>query len=109
MPDQLEIPWPPATHAGDPPSSHYAEDRVTRSGKRRRQAEQVLAILREHTRDGARVVPMTGAELAQASGMDRIAIQRRLKELVDAGLAHGSHPQTRPCRVLGSRCVEWWV
>lgn len=104
MPDQLQIDFPPATHAGDPPSSHYAEDRVTRSGQRQRQAEDVLAAIQRHA-----LVAMTAAELAEASGLDRYTVSRRLPELERAGHVHSSRPQTRPCRVLGSRCVEWWA
>jgi hypothetical protein len=71
---------------------------IARSGHLARQAEQVLAALKEYP--GA-----TSAELAARYDMDRYTPSRRLPGLERAGLAR--REGRRLCKVTGMMCIVW--
>ena len=89
MPDRA-----PLARSSDPLSSHLAADEVTRSGRR-----ALLAWLRGQTR------PMTSAEIAVASGMDRHGVARRLPDLAHDGLEERC--SMHDCGVTGRLAINW--
>lgn len=92
--------FPPASRRTDPISSHSAERRITRSGRRATQAERVYAALCDL--DGA-----TSAELAPRCGLDRWQTARRLPDLEAQGqIVKGA---MRKCEVTGAKSVTWWL
>lgn len=96
MTAQLDL-WSPGSRPtrarrDDPESSHRAADQAERSGRIGRQLEAALAAVRE--RPG-----LTSLELAEATGIDRYTLARRLPELARRGLVH------RDERPDG---IRWW-
>lgn len=90
----------PASANRDPVTSHLAESKVTQSGRRQTQAEQVLEALKRR--------PMhTSAELAEAMGACRFMVARRLSDLRHNNLVRQC--AKRVCAVKGSEAVTWDV
>ena len=95
----------PASHAGDPATSHAAERQITVSGKRGRNQQDVLALVRKHR-------GRTSAELARHAAdagmthLDRAEIARRLPELATAKLIRRG--ATVKCSACGNNSVTWW-
>lgn len=92
--------YPRASHTNDPASSHMAEAGHTRSGRRQRNVDRVLSVLRQRPRS-------TAAEIAHHAGMDVVEVRRRLYDL----------HMRKPCRALacglrtctvGNRQVQTW-
>lgn len=73
-PERAVMLWPPASASRDPVTSHIAESKHTKSGKRRTQAEQVLVALKQHPGS-------TAGELSRDSGLNYHMISRRLTDL----------------------------
>jgi len=89
----------PASRSDDPSTSKDAEQRVTRSGARATQAEQVLALVKRYP-------GRTSAELAAFSGtLDRWQVARRLPDLERNQLAHRGEPKR--CQVTKTGGVTW--
>lgn len=88
----------PASHRDDPDTSYMAEKKITKSGKRTAQQEQVLKCVQ--TFPGR-----TSAELAELSGLDRAMIARRLPELCPQFVIKGEKTTCTACR---SECVTWY-
>jgi hypothetical protein len=83
----------------DPRSSHEAAKRNVLSGANATQKQKVLAGLKKN-------IGMTSAELADAIGMDRYVVARRLPDLERDGLAErGSE---RDCEAKGGPAITWW-
>lgn len=84
--------------ATDPATSFEAARGVERSGKADAQREICLNAVK--LRPG-----MTAGELAEYTGLDRVAAGRRLPELRQAG-AIKNGPQ-RLCKIMGTRQMTW--
>ena len=80
----------------DPSTSHEAAERVERSGRGKTQQ----GICRDEV---YRQPGQTSGEIAQATGLDRYVVSRRLSEI--KSIRKGA---ARECTVLGSRQVTWW-
>lgn len=102
------LPLPPAYSQRDPATSALAAARMDRTGARRRQVDQVVALVKAHP-------GCTSAELARISGLDRPMIARRLPDAAqpDGKLTRGDgkdgRPSPRVCSVTGSLCCTWWA
>src|SRR5580693_1525374 len=70
----------PLARSSDPLSSHLAAAELERSGRRAGQKRALLEWLRGQSR------PMTSAEIARASGMERHGVARRLPDCERDGL-----------------------
>lgn len=90
----------PAHHQTDPPSSKLAENRITKTGSRARQCQQVFEALKRH--NGA-----TSAELAEIIDIDRHITARRLPDLANVNLVERG--QRRFCAVAKQLCVTWII
>jgi len=88
----------PASHKNDPDSSYEAEDRMNKSGKRKRQQQITLDAVKKHP-------GKTSAELALVSGLDRAMLARRLPELNPQDAKKGILVK---CSVNGTNAVTWW-
>ena len=98
--NQTTLHLPPARARNtDPDTSHIAARKITRKGLQGQQAD-VLCLLKLHPH-------CTAAELAEAPGSkaDCYQFNRRLPELVKAGLARRGN--ARKCRIRGSLCTTW--
>jgi hypothetical protein len=94
---QLEL--IPAARSTDPATSHEAAKRVTRSGLRHRQMDDVVGLVE-------RFPGRTSKELAEISMLDRHMIARRLPDAEKVGLVMRGRPKV--CSVSGGRAVTWW-
>ncbi len=99
----------PAARNTDPSTSHLAADAITKSGKRMKDADKVLAFLINEDYKG--VDPMTWAEIAKGlqdiypgEGWDNYKAIKRLNDLKNINVQHGSK---RKCGVGGRLCVTW--
>ena len=68
----------PAARSTDPWTSHDAAEHVTKTGKRTRQQQQVLDLIREHPN-------CSSEELSEFGVLSYSQIARRTKELVTGG------------------------
>jgi len=84
--------------AGDPVSSHEAARAIVSSGNRAAQAAEVLAALRRFGKS-------TSRGLAEASGLDRHLVARRLPELEREGRVRRT--EQIMCRWAGKFAVGW--
>jgi hypothetical protein len=107
-------PVSPVVHRDDPHTSTLSARQVTRSGTRKRQAEEVLRQLRMALQPEwywkQLDTGITSAELAQSRGLDRHMTARRLPELADpknGGLIERG--PMRQCRVTGRQAITWRV
>lgn len=86
----------PRSRRNDPPTSHLAAERVKASGK--------LAAHQIAIRQAIRRRPgMTYTEIAEATGLERHAVARRLKELEPRWVKRG---EARSCG--GRPLTTWW-
>lgn len=90
----------PLSRNTDSLGSFKAADRLGRTGLGSRKRLAVYHALRQH--QGS-----TSAELAQAAGLDRHDVARRLPELEKAGWV--SRGGVRQCTACGLPCVTWFV
>lgn len=99
---------PPRTHAGDPPSSHAAEQRLRDSGKLSRCQRAVLAAVRQypgHTAEGY-AERLAGHPDFPAGEYERVcAVRKRLSDLGPAGLGL---KLLRRQHVRGDRASRWF-
>jgi hypothetical protein len=89
----------PLARSSDPLSSHLAADEFTRSGRRGAQKRALLSWLRGQSQ------PMTSAEIALASGMDRHGVARRLPDCERDGSV--VRCGMRECRVNRGPALTW--
>lgn len=89
----------PIARETDPETSHLAAEEVTTSGRRAVQQHAVLAAVMAQP-------GLTSRELAQAAGMDRYVVARRLPELEAAKRVRKG--EARECRVSKRQAVTWW-
>ncbi|MEM7543786.1 MAG: winged helix-turn-helix domain-containing protein [Pseudomonadota bacterium] len=86
----------------DPSSSHEAIERFSASGKRSQQAQDVyLALWRR------RPAELSSLALADASGLDRFAIARRLPELERTEPPLVRRCGVRHCAITGGNTMHW--
>jgi predicted ArsR family transcriptional regulator len=89
----------PLARSTDPLSSHNAAEEVTRSGLRGAQKRALLTWLRGQSQ------PMTSAEIALASGLDRHGVARRLPDCErDGSVVRCS---MRECGATGRPAITW--
>jgi len=88
----------PASHSHDPSSSHEAEARINKSGKRKRNQDMVLAMVKRN--EG-----YTAAEIAENENFDVIEIRRRLSDMKGIRVFQGNR---RICDVAGTSAVVWY-
>lgn len=95
----MTVPFPPASHRGDPATSRLAEHAVTESGARASQIDRIAEAVWTHP-------GRTSSELAAITGLDRYQAARRCPD----ALAQGRIKQgpARVCTVQGRLCVTWW-
>jgi len=96
----------PAARATDPCTSHEAAEQHTASGDRAAAQQMVLGAIRRHGQGG-----ITADELAQAAGIDRYTISRRLPELRDAGRVfvrgYPLSPERRKSTLSNRQSMVW--
>lgn len=95
----------PTARLRDPSTSHDAGEAVRDSGCREEQRRQVLAAVRAHP-------GLTSDELAQAAGLDRYMVGRRLPELRDQRelvmvRGYPVQPEKRRSEVSGRKGMVW--
>jgi hypothetical protein len=95
----------PIVHANDPASSRHAADRHTRSGKRTRNADLVLALVKVYPRKTANELWELASDGDKAQLGDYYEVRRRLDDLRDAGKIR-VHDE-RKCTVKGSLMQTW--
>lgn len=88
----------PLARSGDPVTSKLAARELVDSGRLTAQQTEVLEALQ-------RFPGSTSAELAEAAGIDRYRVARRLPDLERLGRA--AKGVRRICRAHGSKAVEW--
>lgn len=86
--EQLSIFSPPRARKRDPLTSHRAAAKVNEFAESHR--SRILAAMTE---------PVTPREIAERTGMDYVAVQRRMKEIQTLGLAELTGEQRDGCRV----------
>lgn len=98
--DDLPLFRNPIAARDDPGSSHVAAENITSSGARGRQARAVLALVKQ-------LPHATAVELAVASGgrLDRYQVNRRLADLMHAGLVEQG--DQRLCKVRQTLMCTW--
>ena len=82
--------WPPIARNVDPATSHAAADKLTKSGKRSRRRDQVLACVQQTPGQNA-------YEIAQATGY--VNAWKRLSELLNDGLVRQGPAKLAPTGV----------
>jgi len=97
---QTTMVFPPASRTTNPVTSAMAENEVTDSGARARQAEKVLRLVEQN--DG-----YTSAELAVMGGVDRHMVARRLPDLQHNNLVKKGG--RRRCNIGNRQATTWWV
>lgn len=90
--------FPPASRSDDPSTSKAAEQRVTRSGARKSQAEIVLQAVISYP-------GRTAVELTTACQLDRYQVSRRLADLDHQGRVRKG--KRRVCAVQKTDAHEW--
>ena len=97
---QMLLELNPVTHAQDPLPSHVAEERITKSGNRKRNTLEVAACVK--------VSPgLTAVELFEKSkAFTRHEWSRRLPDAVKLGLVKKG--EQRKCTVNGNLMTTWW-
>jgi len=97
----------PASHSRDPSSSHEAEARINKSGKRKRNQDKVLAMVKRN--EG-----YTAAEIASRENPDKseaevkliaMEIRRRCSDMNHIRVFQGAE---RRCDVAGTSAVVWY-
>jgi hypothetical protein len=89
----------PLARSSDPVSSHLTAEEVTRSGRRDNQKHKLIEWLRRQTQ------PMTLAEIAVSSGMERHAVARRLPDCERGGPVERCG--MRECGAAGRPAITW--
>lgn len=90
--------FPPASRADDPSTSKAAEQRVTRSGARKRQVDIVLQAVTSYP-------GRTAVELTTACQLDRYQVSRRLADLEHQGRVRKG--KRRVCAIQKTDAHEW--
>lgn len=80
-------------------TSHAAAQHVVSSGLQAHQQDQTARAVTAHA-------GMTSNELAQATGLDRYMLARRLPELMKDGRVWRG--PNKPCPVSGRTACTWW-
>ena len=89
----------PAAKRNDPWTSHDAAEHMTKTGKRNKQQQQVLDLIREHPN-------YTSEELAQFGPLTYHQIARRINELVTGGFIE---PCSARVNSRGRPVLTWMV
>lgn len=89
----------PPFRKSHPSSSRIAAADVTSSGRCTNQKHQILGWLHAQSR------PFTSAEIAEAAGIDRHVVARRLPDLQHNGLV--TRCSMRTCQVTGRPALTW--
>lgn len=89
----------PIARATDPESSHMAAEEITKSGARAHQQHQTAAAVKQYP-------GRTSQELAEATGIDRYTLARRLSECETAKSVRRG--QMRSCWITGRKALTWW-
>ena len=95
----------PATANADPATSAAAERRVTVSGRRNRNVDIALAILRRNPGCTGHELFAAGSEEERRELVAFPELYRRLNDLRHAGKARQT--DARKCRIKGTRMVTW--
>ena len=92
----------PISRTSDPDTSAEAAHAVTASGKRSRNAEIVLALVKQYP-------GCTAVELQRKPGheLDRHEVSRRLADLATRGYVYKG--AQRACQVNGTQMVVWFA
>ena len=105
----------PAARTADAASSFAAVDKLNRTGARQHQCEQVLSAM-EQTLAAGYFQRITALELAEATGLDRYLISRRLPDLVRLGKIKNEteidgvkQRATKICSVCGEKTLAFWI
>ena len=91
----------PAARAKDPASSHEAAKRMKDSGQAQAQAARIFQFLQSRHRE-----EFTSREIAEALGMCRYAVARRVPDLRKLGKV-ARDAAGRECRIAGKKAVTW--
>ncbi|WP_329767336.1 MarR family winged helix-turn-helix transcriptional regulator [Stenotrophomonas maltophilia] len=86
--------------ASDLSTSHDAAHYVVASGLQAHQHDQSAKAVADYP-------GMTSKELAQATGLDRYMLARRLPELIKTGRVWRG--PNKPCPVSGRTACTWWA
>lgn len=89
----------PNSKRNDPETSHLAGEKITKTGKRKKQMLEVAALVRKY-------IGYTSAELAEAVEEDRAKIARRLPDARTANLVVNGN--ARVCTITGSKSLTWY-
>jgi hypothetical protein len=95
----------PGTANADPITSAEAEQRVTASGRRKRNVDIALAILRRNPGSTGHELFAAATEDERRELGDFPEIYRRLNDAKHSGQARQA--EVRKCRVKGTRMITW--
>jgi len=96
---QQEFNLPPAARRTDPATSHEAEAKVNRSGRRANQTVVAAKMVTHHP-------GRTCGELAQIGPLTERQLSRRLSDAERTSLIVAGDP--RRCRASGAPARTWW-
>jgi len=97
---QFIIDFSPTTRVSHPETSHIAEEKITKTGRRARHCWIILNALRRH--NGS-----TSAELAQFTPLTKEQCHKRMHDLVENEYIRRG--KKRICSVKGTLCCTWWI
>ncbi len=93
-----------AARSTDPETSHIAEEELTKSGARLTHCEKIIEAMEDLA--AMRHTQSTGREIAQKSGMDYVAVMRRMNDLLNSGKVVKG--QARTCQTDGKTKMVVW-
>ena len=98
----------PSAHRDDPVTSHEAAARVAKSGRRQRNREIVLAMVKILPESTGHELWMRAADAQRVELRDHNELYRVLADLKNRGLLRQG-PEPRVCTVRKTRMVTWLV
>ena len=99
---------PPSAHRDDPVTSHKAAARVAKSGRRQRNREITLALVKAMPGLTGHELWARAADSQRAELRDHNELYRVLADLKNRGLLRQGH-EPRVCTVRKTRMVTWLV
>ncbi len=95
----------PIAHSADPSTSHEAARNITRSGKRGRGCEIVLALVKRWPSSTAIELFELATDAERRELKEAQRVRQRLTDLLAAGLV--KQGMTKICSIRNSRMVTW--
>lgn len=95
-----------AARTHDPETSHEASEQITSSGDRERHCESILAAM--HRLKATQKRPVTGARIANESGMTIVQVMRRLSTDIESSGLISRSPKMF-CEITKALRLGWFI